>query len=409
MSSSSEAPDSVRASASLFASVLRETELADPAGMDIDGVPVFAVLRPETAAEVAACLGVASRHGIALVPRGGGTKLGWGNVPRAKSLAVLDVSRLCKPLDLLPEEGIATAAAGVRVADFARQAAAIGRRSLLDGLDPQATIGGTVASDPLGCEFTLDRRLRMDLLGLQVALANGTLTRCGGRVVKNVTGFDLVRLYCGALGTLGVITEVTLRLHPLPELCEVYGRELGTVADAISEAQQLLAARIPHAGVAVDPSGRLLWRLEGGREAVALYQRRFAGEALDLAAWEQVRARRVEPAPPQLARLRISARPSDVGVIAHFVQSWAGEGALRLALPAAGTVFACAEPASLAVLFEQAARQQWLVFVEAAPLSFKESGDVFGPATETLPIARAIKRRFDPEAILSPGRFQGRI
>jgi glycolate oxidase FAD binding subunit len=399
----------VRASASLFASVLRDTELADPVGLEIDGVPVFAVLRPETPAEVAACLGVASRHGVALVPRGGGTKLGWGNVPRAKSLAVLDVSGLCKPLDLLPEEGIATLGAGVRIGDFEREAAAIGRRALLDGLDPHATVGGTVASDPLGCEFGLERRLRMDLLGLEVALANGTLARCGGRVVKNVTGFDLVRLYCGALGTLGVITEVTLRLRPLPQCAEVYGRELPSVAAAIEVAQQLLAARIPHVGVAVEPGGRLLWRLEGSPDELALHQRRFAGEPLADAAWLQVRALRVAPAAPELARVRISARPSDVGVIAHFMQSWAGEGALGLVLPAAGTLFARVEVGLLPGLFEEGVRQQWLVFVESAPQSFKESGDVFAAAVETLPLARALKLRFDPEAILSPGRFQGRI
>jgi glycolate oxidase FAD binding subunit len=408
-SSSEGVPRSVRESAASFAALLDEDGVADPEGLELDGVPVAAVLRPRTAQQVADCLGAAARAGVAVVARGSGSKLHWGNQPIGKSLIVLDTRALAGPLELLPAEGIATVGAGVALAELAQRCAEIGRTTRLDGVHASATVGGTIASDALGCEFSLDRQLRGDLLGLEVALANGTLARCGGRVVKNVTGFDLVRLYCGSLGTLGVITEATLRIRPVPAQCELRMRALGDVNAALGAAQALRAARVAHAGVAVDRSGRLLWRLEGSAEELALERGRFAGEPAALEAWEEVRAERAAPVAADSAALRISARPSDTAQIAEWVQAHAGPGALRLALPAAGTVFAAVPADALETLFAEAAHGEWLLCAESAPLGFKEHGDVFGASPETRELCRAVKLRFDPESVLSPGRFVGRI
>jgi glycolate oxidase FAD binding subunit len=396
-------------SASLFDAVLGPGEVCGGGGLALDGVPVSALLRPADAQAVADCLAIAARHGVALVARGSGTKLGWGNPPRAKSLVLLELARLDRVIDLSPAEGVASVGAGLRVSALAQRCAALGRRTLLDGLYPEASVGGTVAVDPLGCQSAPGRELRGDLLGLEVALANGTLTRCGGRVVKNVTGFDLPRLYCGSLGTLGVITAVTLRLRPEPALRRVLGRELREPAAALAAAQELLAARVPHAGLAVEPGGRLLWLLEGAPAEIEEYARRFPGESLEPGAWDGVRARRIAPLEPHEARLRLAARPSDVGQIAELIEACAGAAALELALPAAGALFARVPAEHIALLAAQAAQRGWLCSAEAAPLAWKEGADVFAPDPATLPLARALKQRFDPESVLAPGRFQGRI
>jgi FAD/FMN-containing dehydrogenase len=105
----------------------------------------------------------------------------------------------------------------VRLGELSRRATACAKTSVLEDLPPDGTLGGALAADPFGPDWTLDRRLRNEVLGVEIALANGELVVAGGRVVKNVTGFDLVRLYCGSLGTLGVLTRATVRLRALPE------------------------------------------------------------------------------------------------------------------------------------------------------------------------------------------------
>ena len=202
-----------------------------PDGETLDGVPVVAVLRPADAGQVAACLADARAHGVAVVAGGGGSKLALGNRSRADELVRLDLGRLGEPAEVQADEGIASFGAGVSVARAERMAGERGMRTTLETGFAGATVGGTIAADPVGVESSLDQRLRHDLLGLEVALPNGTVSWCGGRVVKNVTGFDLVRLYCGSFGTLGVVTRATLRVYPLPESRLVFARECASVAD----------------------------------------------------------------------------------------------------------------------------------------------------------------------------------
>jgi glycolate oxidase FAD binding subunit len=409
MSSRSERASEIAPSSSLFSEVLAPEQIVDPGDLALDGVPVSAILQPASAEQVAACLGLASRQGAAVIPRGGGTRLGWGNLPRARTVALLDLARLTQRLEIVADEGIATASAGVRAAELERQAVAAGRRTTLGAVREESTLGGVVASDPLGCDFTPDRSLRADLLGMEVALANGSLARCGARVVKNVTGFDLVRLYCGSLGSLGVITEVTLRLRPLPRARRVCMRTRADLRGALEVARQLAATRIPHAGVVAMPDGRLLWVLEGAEEEVDALAQRFPGDPAPPRAWEDVRELRVRQPDEGRACVRVSARPSDGLTIWERILTWASEAVAVLALPAAGTLLASCDPGSLPAILAGASTSGWAAFVESAPASFKTTGDVFGAAPALLPLARALKQRFDPEGVLSPGRFQGRI
>ena len=372
------------------------------------GAAVSAVVRPRTAAETAACLGAAARESSPVVARGGGSKLHWGNPLDAASVSVLDLGAL-DAIDLQPDEGIATLGPGVALDTLDAAAAGRGMYTLLDPLYPGATVGGTVAADPVVPGHSLDRRLRGDLLGLEVALANGELTRSGGRVMKNVTGFDLVRLYCGSLGTLGVITEVTLRLRARPAVQRVLRRAFGDLEAALAAAGELVLAPIELGGVGLRPADggfELLWRLEGTERSVDEFAARAAGEPAPGEHWESLRAC-VAAHDSDATRVRLGARASDTGALCRSLAQDAGERALRVALPTSGVAFADTPADALPALYRRAEREHWSLFVERAPAG--AGIDVFGPAPDSLPLMRALKQRFDPARVLAPGRFVGRL
>jgi len=397
-----------------FEGVLGAERVLRAEGESLDGVPVSARLQPASAEEVAACLAEAHAHGIAVVVRGSGSKLGLGNPPAAESIVLLDTGGLSTSLDVEADEGIATVAAGVSVDALQQAAAAEGKRSLLDPGLGTATVGGVIATDPVVAESSLGLRLRNDLLGLEVALPNGTLSKCGGQVVKNVTGFDLVRLYCGSLGTLGVITRATLRVRPLPEERRVLALDCASLDEAQVAASRLELEQVGPRGAMIVPSetgARLVWLLEGGAADVAARAERVAGDALRPEDWD--RQRRLVAGTDIAAdavRVRVGARPSDTSELAHSITELAGASALDVTLPCVGIAFATlSSESALVALWERAAARHWLLVIESAPTELKARHDVFGPATETLPLMRALKQRFDPDGVLAPGRFCGGI
>src|SRR5262245_36933524 len=298
-----------------------------PVGAMLDGVAIRAVVRPGDARQVAACVRAAAEAGIALVPCGGRSKLGWGNPCSAAEIVLLDVSRLDQPCELDAREGIARLGAGVRVAELGERLRALGKRTRLPTLHAGATVGGCVAADPFDPARTLDGSLRQDLLGLEVALANGELTRCGGSVVKNVTGFDLVRLYCGSAGTLGVITQVILRLRPLHEAAQALARACASLADALGAVAQLHARGVAPDAALLEPEGssfRLLWRLEGSRADVDERERRFGGEPVDERVWSDAVGAWARTPAPEEAAIRLAARPGDLHAMLAALHAWCG-------------------------------------------------------------------------------------
>ncbi len=395
-----------------FESILGASHVRVPEGETLDGVPISAVLRPGSAAEVAACLAAAAEHGLAVVPCGGGTALARANPPRATSVVRLELGRLREPLQVQPDEGIAIFAAGLPVAEAERSAQAAGMRTWLPHGAAGSSVGGAIAADPLRADASLDRGLRNDLLGLEVALANGSVTRCGGRVVKNVTGFDLVRLYCGSFGTLGVITSAILRVRPLPETVRVLVRECPDADAALDAAAELDLARVEPAGCVVlcaSGGARLVWRLEGSALEVEARASRASGTRVDPTEWDAAEAAlRPEPAGDEL-RVRLAARPSDTRALVRALAAWAVPQARLVALPIAGTVLADLPESALPELYAVAGRERWLLALERAAPEVRARHDAFGPAPDALSVMRALKQRFDPDGVLSPGRFVARI
>jgi len=196
-----------------------------------------AVAFPATAEEVAGVLRIANQEGIPVVPRGSGTNLSAGTVPHLGGI-VLVLTRMNKVKEISDAELVAVCEPGVRTIELAQAAAAKGMLFPPDpGSQSTATVGGNVAECAGGLRALKYGVTRDYVLGVQAVLATGEIIRSGGRLVKDVAGYDLRRLLCGSEGTLAVMTELTLRLVPAPEASGygmAYFRELAGAARAVS-------------------------------------------------------------------------------------------------------------------------------------------------------------------------------
>jgi glycolate oxidase FAD binding subunit len=389
-----------------FEAIVGAAHVSRPSAAEVCGARVEGVVRPGSAAEVAACLRAASESGIPVLPVGGGSKLGFGN-PLDTALCIrLELGRLGE-MTFDPDEGVAELDAGARLESVAQRAAALGKVTQLDPLHAGATVGGAIAVDPVTPESSLDSRLRGDLLGLEVALANGELTRSGGRVVKNVTGFDLVRLYCGSFGTLGVVTRAIVRLRAAPERNEVTCAPFPSLEAALESlagapgvgVSQCLAFRVGAPGVEV------VTRFAGSAARVGEELARALGDSVPFERWSELRADLARPPAADSARVRLGARPSDLLVLCRGLASAAGESAPRLALARAGVVFGEVETERLVEVSAFAERAGAVFALERAPGAGAPPCDSFGAPPPALALMRELKARFDPTRVLSPGRF----
>jgi len=233
------------------------------------------IVSPASAEEISEILRLASREGWKVLPAGGGTWL--------KSMAnlIVNTSRLNQIIEHEPADLIAVAQAGVRLTDFNAKLAENGQWLPLDPPDDgRATIGGVVATGLGGAQQFGYGRPRGSVIGMKVVLADGSLIKAGGRVVKNVAGYDLCKLFTGSFGSLGIITEVNFKLRPRPAR-EATVIATGTVEDLRTGARMILDKRLfPVAveivssavanrlGFTVD-SDMLLVRFAGNQKGVA--------------------------------------------------------------------------------------------------------------------------------------------
>ncbi|MGH2345894.1 MAG: FAD-binding oxidoreductase, partial [Chloroflexota bacterium] len=171
---------------------------------------------PASAEDLAACLRAASAERLAVCPIGSGSKLDMGNRPNRYDLA-LETTKLSGILEYRPDDLVAVALAGTRLANAQALFAEHGQWLALDPPHAAtATLGGTMAANASGPHRLRYGTAKDLVLGMQVAYADGTLARSGAKVVKSVAGYDMHKMHVGALGSLGVIVETALRLHPLP-------------------------------------------------------------------------------------------------------------------------------------------------------------------------------------------------
>jgi len=389
----------------------------------VEGLELEATLAPRDAGELSRALAALNEHALPVLVRGGGTRMGLGNPPR-EARVLLSTARLAGIEEFDAVDGVVRVRAGTPLAEVAKTVEASGWELPLDPPGAGSTVGGAVASSAIGPRCQRFGPPKNALLGLDVVLATGEHTSCGARVVKNVTGYDMAKLYAGSFGSLGVIESAWLRVRPRPRLVKtaVAALDAGDCARALRVG--LAAARRDSARVAAVVTGELASQLgappaEGGAAALVV---EYGGDEpaveRDLeAVLAEAGGREVPEASRIVGRLRdlqatgavrarIAALPTR---LAPIVEALARAGVATLTYPGVGVVYAIAPDDEAQIRAIDAAAGDAALVIEALPLARRRERDVFGPAGPAARIARALKQRFDPAGILNPGRFQGRL
>ncbi len=384
-----------------------------PGGPDdaVGGVVPREVVRPTSVDDVAEVLRAAQGDGLSVVPVGGGTKTSWAAPPTSCDL-LIDTTGLDRVVEHVAGDLVVVAEAGVRLADLQDALAEHGQLLGLDPVEPGATLGGVVSANASGPRRLAYGTARDLLIGTTVVLADGTVAKAGGKVVKNVAGYDLGKLYTGAHGTLGVVVSTTWRLHPLPPARRVVVVDLPDSAQAGPHAialnrSTLTPAAVELVGVAGGP-GRLVVLFESIAESVTAQ----ADAARDLlgggtASDEVPDGFGARPGGPDDVVLRIAHVPTGLPVALAALPP----GSRVSASAATGVTYAAvdAQQAAEALprLREALRAVDGSAVVLQAPEGVRDGLDHWGPVGDPLELMRRVKERFDPEGRMSPGRFVG--
>lgn len=416
------------------ASAVQNGEAARP----VDGVAPRWAVAPCATEELGAVLALAQSEKLVVVPRGSGSAMALGH-PLARVDLVVDLGRMDGILEYNPDDLTATVGAGVTLSSLEARLRPRGQFLPVDPPGaPARTVGGIVAtnaSGPLRARYGTSRDL---LLGIRFVQADGVVTWGGAKVVKSVTGYDVPKLMVGALGTLGVLAELTLRLHPLPayERTWIIGfagaeRAQAFVASLIDSPLQpnrvewlnAVAARASgerSAGAAIlvsVGSVEAAVRAQGARiEALA----QQAGGAMREVAPDLWLRHGDGPDSPEAVILRVGTLASALADTVTGVERAVADvapsasvaargcavlGALRVQVGGVSLREATALVPRVRALVEPVAGS---VIVERASRALRRAVDPWGPvAPEPFALMRAIKQQFDPEQILNPGRFVG--
>jgi glycolate oxidase FAD binding subunit len=408
------------------------TEQSVLASHIVDGMQPALVCSPAAAEQIAAALRVCVEAEAAVIPWGGGTAMPIGNRPRAFDV-VMRTSRLDSVIEHDHANLTATVQSGIALT--ALQDIVRGQNQFLpfDPRDPaRATVGGIVAANLNGPRRSCYGSVRDLVIGMKVALASGELIKAGGKVVKNVAGYDMCKLFVGSLGTLGILTEVTLRVAPVPETSATV-IAAGALPKVLQFADELSRSPLLPAAVALMNSGalgagqndwRAAIRCEGFAEtvarhtsdAVAMARRaglgaEILGDNADGQLWDRVR-----DFPLQTGRLvyRVTVPRASVAESVRAIQDGNGSESQPAILsdPLTGTLWVAeperqTSPRRFADLLSLALRCGGHAIMFTAPADAKENIDVWGAPPPTLALMRAIKNQFDPKAVLNPGRFVG--
>jgi len=428
------------------------TDPAACAALGVDGTTPQCVVYPPSAEAVAALLRCAAERDLAVIACRNATKLAVGNPPRRYDVA-LSLKEMNRVWHYEPADLTVTAEPGMKFGDFQHF---VGRDGLWLPLDPpggaRASLGGIVATNacgPLRLSFGAPRDI---VLGMKIATVEGKVLKTGGRVVKNVTGYDIGKLLVGSYGTLGLIVEASFKLFPLPPARATFVMSTGTLGIARDLRRRILqspltplrmvlldaaAATLARQGAALaaDSHEPELWIEFGGSERVLA---RCARELEQQGKAAGIAVRRVDTEASDIVWGRITDLHSWAALDAKAVilkvtlpdaasEEWVslaqqeadGEKAKLAAFAqlGVGIVHGCllneiAVPALVGLVNRLRDRARTLggaLIVERCPAELKEQLDVWGTPQDDLGIMRKLKATWDPKGTLAPGRFLGRL
>ncbi len=406
----------------LAAGAVAEAESGLESAHSIDGRRPILVCRPESAEQIAAALRLCNEVEATVTPWGGGTAMAIGNLPRHTDV-IVETRKLNRMIEHDHANLTATVQSGITLSDL--QASLAPQKQFVPVEAPfpdRATVGGAIASNLNGPRRSYYGSVRDLVIGMRVVLASGEQIKAGGKVVKNVAGYDMCKLLVGSLGTLGIITEVTLRTAPVAETAATVIAS-GTLAQAERLSEELSRSALLPAGVFLSNDGAEgQWQLaiwcEGFEETVARHLRdlddiaaRIGMNTTILRAeshnefWGKLRD---FPLQPDCLVYRVTLPRAKIFDFTQLVQKWAG--VKLISNIAAGTVWLALSAHRSGVekfveLIEVAHRQHGHAVVFAAPAELKQGVEVWGPSPTTISLQREIKRQFDPKGLLNPGRF----
>ncbi|MFQ5666357.1 MAG: FAD-binding oxidoreductase [Candidatus Binatia bacterium] len=430
----------------------------------VNGLVPGCVLFPATVDDLSRCAAVASQAGLAMIPAGNGTQLSTGRQPRTYDVAV-STRRLRGILAHEAADMTVTVEAGLTLAELNTVLASSSQRLPLDPPHPErTTIGALIATDTSGPLRLSQGKVRDLLIGITVVLADGTVIKGGGRVVKNVAGYDLMKLFTGSFGTLGIIARASFKVRPLPAGEMVCVVPAANIDEAVTCALDILAAplaplyvealnhgavrsvgmRSDAAAVVVNCGGgheeieaqqhrlqervgdqpvRRLPEAEGAQLSAAL--RDFPADGLMAAAsvpvFEAGGRGEIDAATERTCGCKVSLLPSqsatvlrqidaeaarrglDAAVLAH-----AGSGVASIRIGGSSATAGALGPFAEWLRTAVRAAGGWVVF-GVLPVSLKDRVDPWGSDIPALALMRGIKDALDPQCRLSPGRFVGGI
>jgi glycolate oxidase FAD binding subunit len=404
----------------------------------VDGALPQAVVYPQNEGELCEVMACACAHRWRVLPFGSGSKLSWGGLAQGFDLAI-STQHLNQLIDHAVGDMTLTAAAGLKFADLKPQLAHQQQCLAIDPAYPdRATLGGIVSTADTGSLRQRYNSVRDMLIGISLVRYDGKLAKAGGRVVKNVAGYDLMKLMTGAYGSLGIISQVTFRLYPIPDASKTI-----IVAGAANDIEKFAAdlrqssltpialdilspslatnlgfdkaftlaacfqSNLPGVEEQVTLVSKLAPQslspqvLEGDAEA-SLWDKRWLNRAATDESWgdDAVVLAKVGVLPGKAVGLL--AKVHDQFSEAAWGQIHAGSGIGTLMIPA--TIATTANLQALRVLCESFGGY---LTVLQAPKSLKTTWDVWGYSGNALPIMQQIKATFDPHSLLNAGRFIG--
>jgi glycolate oxidase FAD binding subunit len=398
--------------------------------VSIDGIVASETVAPSNAHEAAEALAAIAALGQAVSPVGGGTALNMGNPPERVD-CILSTEHLAGVIDYEPTDLVLSVGAGARFGDVQAVLAEHGQRLPLDPPGAaDATIGGLIATGRWGPLRYSAGTLRDLLIGISVAHPSGTVSKAGGMVVKNVSGYDMPRLYLGSLGTLGVVVSANFKVLPRPRAEVTVIAAYDEPAKAFSAANGLRNGREPIAALEVaflEGAWRLAARIEGRDETVAAVAGRIGAiaggdvtrvEGPESAGWwASYVARQHVARDEDTVLVRCGVRPKETAGLANGMAAALHERRIATpyiaASPGLGAVVARLDfgregsPGSLAEVQGILLSLADTATILAAPPSWKHGIDVWGRLPEGFEVMRSLREQFDPKRTINPGRFAG--